>query len=481
MRHLATLLAGRRARRGARERHAMEASETTAAGTASHSLRHKLIYALGNLPSGLTSGVMGAWLMFYYCPPADSGRTGFVSPETFGLWLLILSVPSALADPTVGHLSDGTRSRLGRRIPYILYGTPILALSFIMMWFPPTQGISTANTIWLIASVLIYYLSFTAVVNPLLAIMPEIWTTEGDRMSVSALMSVAGAIGTLLSSAAGVLIEAMPGTTTILGIGVNGFRLTAILCGVFTILSTAPTVLWIRETPHSASKEVPYSILRSGWQTLKNPAFLPYLISVALINTSTTMVVALLPYQVTVLAKSTEGAAGALMAILMVVAMLFLPLVNKLIEKIPRRRLYLASCLGMGVILCFMYFIADVPGRDWSLFGIAVPARLVFMCALLLLAAPFVSVFLVVPRTLLADVMDYDEQLTGYRREAMYNGMESLIGKIPTGFAPLIMGTLFQHFGNTADRTGGILYSAIAGGVLTVLSWAAFLKYPLRK
>jgi GPH family glycoside/pentoside/hexuronide:cation symporter len=459
----------------------MEIAEATSTGTSENSLFHKLVYALGSLPVGLTSGVIGAWLMFYYCPPADSGRTGFVSPQVFGLWMLILSVPSALADPTVGHFSDGTRSRLGRRIPYILYGTPVLLLSFVLLWFPPNNGISLANTLWLIACVLVYYLSFTVVVNPLLAIMPENWQSDKDRMSVSSLMSVSGAIGTLLSSAAGVLIEAMPNTSTILGIGVNGFRLSALICAVVTLACLAPTVLWIRETPHSAAKEVPFSIWQSGWETLKNPAFLPYLISVALINTSTTLVIALLPYQVTVLAKSSEGAAGALMGGLMIAAMLFLPLVNKLIDKFPRRTLYLGSCLGMGVILCFMYLMGVIPAQSWSIFGLAIPVRLAFVTGLLLCAAPFVSVFLVVPRTLLADVMDYDEQLTGYRREAMYNGMESLIGKIPTGFAPLIMGALFAHFGNTAAQSQGILLSAIAGGVLTVLGWAAFLKYPLRK
>jgi GPH family glycoside/pentoside/hexuronide:cation symporter len=438
---------------------------------------HKMMYGLGNLPTGLLSGVMGAWLMFYYCPPEDAGRTIFVAPQVFGFWLLVLSIPSALADPIVGHFSDRTRSRWGRRIPYILFGTPVLMLSFVFMWFPPVRGLSATNTVWLAGSVLVYYLAFTAVVNPLLAIMPEVWQSEKDRMTVSSLMSIASAIGTLLSSVAGVVIEAIPDGPEILGVGVNGFRLTALICGGLTLATLAPTVFWIRETPHSESKEVPYNIIRSGWQTLKNPAFLPYILAAGLVNTSTTLVIGLLPYLVTVVAKSSEGVAGALMGGLMILAMLFLPLVNKVVEKVTRRMLFLMCCVALGAVLAALYFTGFIPETNIG----PVPARVLFMGALLLLAAPFVSVFLVVPRTLLADVMDYDERLTGYRREAMYNGMESLIGKVPVGLAPWIMGELFTRYGNTMQRTEGIALSAVAAGILTFAAWAVFLTYPLRK
>jgi GPH family glycoside/pentoside/hexuronide:cation symporter len=158
-----------------------------------------------------------------------------------------------------------------------------------------------------------------------------------------------------------------------------------------------------------------------------------------------------------------------------------MPLTIKAIDRIERRRLYLYCCLGMAVVLTLMFLMGLLPNVSYNVAGFAVRLRLAFVTALLMVAAPFVSVFLVVPRTLLADVMDYDEQLTGYRREAMYNGMESLLGKIPVGLAPFIMGQLFDHCGNTAAQPWGISLSALAAGGLTVLAWAAFLKYPLRK
>ena len=106
---------------------------------------------------------------------------------------------------------------------------------------------------------------------------------------------------------------------------------------------------------------------------------------------------------------------------------------------------------------------------------------LVHLALLLLLIAPLVSVFQVVPRTILADVMDHDEKLTGYRREAMYNGMEGLITKMASGLAPLIAGTLFSIFGNTAAQPLGIRLCPLAGSVMALAAFVAFLFYPLKK
>jgi len=46
----------------------------------------------------------------------------------------------AVNDPLLGYLSDRTRTRWGRRIPYILFGTPLLFLTFVLVWSPPLGG-----------------------------------------------------------------------------------------------------------------------------------------------------------------------------------------------------------------------------------------------------------------------------------------------------------------------------------------------------
>ena len=462
----------------------MDATTNATAVRADPGLGAKLIYSLGNFPTSLTSQMVGAWLMLLYCPP-EADRPHLVTPAVFGAIMFALGIPSALADPTIGHFSDRTRSRWGRRMPYIIFGTPILVLSFILMWYPPVRGLSSVNAVWVTVTVFFYYMAFTAVVNPYLAIMPEVWQSDDGRVSVSVWMSVTNGLGVLFASLAGLVIEAIPPDTRWAGVRMNGYTLTAIVFAAATVLFVYPTVLWIKETPHSASKEVPFSLFRSGWETLKNPAFLPYLGAVTFINTSTTLVVALLPYQVKVLAGSTEGAAGGLMAVLMVLAMACFPLVDKVTKLVSRRKLFLICCLGLGVILAAMSLMGWIPNPTWTfrlpLIGeFHLVGRLAFGIVILALAAPFVAAFLAIPRTLLADVMDYDQKLTGYRREAMYNGMESLIAKVAIGLAPAIMGFMFTHYGYTEGHALGIQLSALAGGVLTLMAFVCFLWYPFK-
>jgi len=431
----------------------------------------KSVYSMGNFVPGVVSGLISNWLMYYYCPPTDQARPLYLLPATYGLLMFLLQIPSALADPTVGHFSDRTRSRWGRRIPYILFGVPFLALSFTLMWFPPVKATSAANAVWLVVTVFIYFMSFTVVINPYLAIMPEVWRTEKDRLTLSALMSVTSGIGMLLSFAAGAVIEALAAGFMLFGFHLNGYTLTAILGGVIAVIFLAPTVIWIHETPHTEEKEVPFNILRSGWETLKNPAFLPYIVATSLLATSTAIVLAMMPYQVTVIAKSTEAMAGIMMAILMVVAMILFAPINKLADRIPRYKMYLYGCLGFGIGLPLLYFGDKIP---W------IPP-LIFMGIIMIVMAPFVSIFLLIPRTLLADIMDFDSQITGYRREAMYNGMEGLIAKIAQGLAPLIMGGLFTWFGNTAQNPMGIKLCSVAAGGLSIIAFIAFTFYPLKK
>jgi GPH family glycoside/pentoside/hexuronide:cation symporter len=80
---------------------------------------------------------------------------------------------------------------------------------------------------------------------------------------------------------------------------------------------------------------------------------------------------------------------------------------------------------------------------------------------------------------LIADVIDEDERRTGLRREAMYFGMQGLLTKVSYGVGPLLATLLFTAFGNTAEQPLGILLCGPAAGVLALLGWVAFRRYPL--
>jgi GPH family glycoside/pentoside/hexuronide:cation symporter len=90
------------------------------------------------------------------------------------------------------------------------------------------------------------------------------------------------------------------------------------------------------------------------------------------------------------------------------------------------------------------------------------------------------SGFLMLPMALFADVVDYDEKLTGFRREGIYFGVQSIFQKISIGFSVALAGTLMYAGGQNKPTEFGLKGIALAAGICAVLAFIAFLRYPLR-
>src|SRR5579875_1650454 len=90
--------------------------------------RTKLLYATSRLGSEAVGKSSGLWLLYYYAPPRDASLPTLVPSLAVGVLLTAAGVAAALDDLVVGYLSDRTRSRLGRRLPYIVLGAPLWSL-----------------------------------------------------------------------------------------------------------------------------------------------------------------------------------------------------------------------------------------------------------------------------------------------------------------------------------------------------------------
>lgn len=437
-----------------------------------------IAYSAGSLPAGILLLAVATWLMRLYCPTEDEeGRVLLVSPLWFGVVSSGVMFVAAVTDLLVGYWSDRTRSRWGRRQPYIRFGTPVLAASFLLLWFPPVRGLSDANTVWLLVMLGLLHVSFTVVVNPYLALMPEVWRTDAGRVRVSVWMAVFNTVAQVVAFAVfGVLISEFADGGFVLGINIpDGFKVAAAITFLLTLVGFLPTILWVRETPHTADKEVPFGLWSAVLHTLRNPAFLPYIGAGAMLYAAQFLITAALPYLVVtqVVEDEKEGdmvASLLLLGLVVVTAFLF-PLADRLAGRFRKKDLFMASLGSFAVVLPLVTLSGQVPG---------VPAT-VQVVASCLLIAPGLAIGLVIPRAILADVMDHDAHRTGFRREAMYNGMEGLLQKVAGGLAPLIQGALFSAFGYSRAEPWGIVACGVAGGVLSLLGMLAFRFYPLNK
>src|SRR5664280_1400247 len=108
------------------------------------------------------------------------GLMGNISLGLSAFWLgFILIIPrlwDAFTDPIIGHLSDNTRSRWGRRRPWMVCGALLSALIAVLMWYPPTSlGPVTANAFVVTMFVLLYTLGYSLFTIP--------YTAQGYELS----------------------------------------------------------------------------------------------------------------------------------------------------------------------------------------------------------------------------------------------------------------------------------------------------------
>jgi GPH family glycoside/pentoside/hexuronide:cation symporter len=432
-----------------------------------------LAYASGTLGMSLFPSFLASWQIYYFAPPADSGRVVHASAITIGIVNLIGQIVHSLADGLIGHASDRTRTRWGRRIPWILVSSPICAAAFIGIWWPPGSTASWINVAWLVALRAVMWIAYTGAFGPYCALLPEI-SQGARRIRISVFMALFEVLGTILATAvAGAIIEGARDGATLGPLHVSdGFKLAAIVTGSIALVAMLASIAAVRETAHDASKDVKYSLWRAIVRTFENPAFRPYAASFVAFRMSLLAVLTLLPYQVNVVLglDDAEAAAGTLQMVIVLGAVLLFPLVDRLARSRGKWRVMRWGFLGFAVVMSAGALVGRLP------FG----SPLAQAYAIYGLSTFPVATLLVLSRPILADVIDHDAALTGYRREGMYNGVEGLVTKLAEGVGPLVATALFALFGATRDQPLGVVLVGPVAAVFCLAGWWLFRGYPLR-
>ena len=137
--------------------------------------RNRIIYASASFGGNLVSRTSQLWLLFYYAPPSDAGLPTIVPRVVLAIILLVVGIEDAIDDPLIGYWSDRTRTRWGRRIPFVVLATPFYLLFFVLLFTPP----GASHGIWINAiyfTAVVFGLRFMGTLSggPLEALLPEI-------------------------------------------------------------------------------------------------------------------------------------------------------------------------------------------------------------------------------------------------------------------------------------------------------------------
>ncbi|MCX7943989.1 MAG: MFS transporter [Deltaproteobacteria bacterium] len=465
------------------------------------SLFQMIAYSLGNFAQGVGPAIVIGWLQYFYTKSETTldgnilrEGNAFLSYATFGFIAGGARLMEAISNPIYGYISDKSRTKWGRRKPFVMFLAPLLVSSFIAMWFPLYPTTHIINAFWLAIMLGIFWLSYAGVVGPYLSLLPEITPYREERIKLSEIMGYFEVGGMLVATiVAGMIIERFSGG---LNLGLlriaDGYKLLAIIVGIITLICFWLSIRYINETPHNRAKEVPFNFLEAISNTFRNRLFAPYVASVAFFRIGIDSVIISMPYLIVKVLGKKEDLAGAMQGAVIVFSLLLFPIVSKLSTRYGKKLIYNIGLLGFAIGLPLFYFTQSMPFlgsiiiNTLSLFGLEfrdpVLSKQIAHITLILLIISFpISTAFVLPRAIFADVVDNDEKETGYRREAMYNGMEGIISKSAAALVPVITTQLFSFFGATTERPVGILLVGPVAGLLVFFGFLSFSKYPLKE
>jgi GPH family glycoside/pentoside/hexuronide:cation symporter len=455
----------------------------TAAASDEHPIeppsRARLVYASHSFGSSVLTRATQAWLIFFYAPPADEGEPTIVPRLAISTILLCLGLLDAIDDPLIGYWSDRTRTRWGRRLPFILFATPFYVLLFFFFWTPPGQDGSAQVQagIYFTAIVFLQRIAGTLSGGPMEALLPEVARTPASRVSNVAWQFVFGSLGAVVGLVAtGIIIDQWGFVA--MGAIVAALALASRYIGMFAV--------W-RYVKGTEAAPVTLGIVPSLREAFRNDQFLCFLPTFVLFNMAVLLLTTALPFfaEVVILEDAEEmtvellgrsitlgegGVSSVLFGATIVAVLAVLPFVYRLALRLGKARVYSrAMLLGAATfpLLCFMGLIP----------GINPLAQSVVLVALA--GIPMVGVF-TFPNAIMADIIDYDSERTGQRREALYYGAQNVVEKWTASLAyPIFAGLLL--LGETPDNPLGIRLTGVVAAVASLAGWWTFRGYRLEE
>lgn len=360
---------------------------------------YKVIWGIASLGTSLISGIYAALLPIFY-----QDYLG-LQARWIGIASVIYAVWNAVNDPLFGYVTDSTRSRLGRRIPYMRYTAPFLALTFILVWFAPARAGQQALFWWMLVTMLLYDTAYTIIGLVYSALLPEVTESDAERNGLQISSSLFGLLGTLLGFIIPDMFRPKAGTSP----SFLPLQISMIIVGVICAVLIVITTLKVRERPEFHLVDKPLKLGEALKYTFTSKSFL---ILVAA-NFMSILMQALILGALFYLADYVLQ-----MNAMIPLACVFIPLIIGVpVTTLIRRRL--------GVVGA-QQLLLTVAGIALVLIAV-VPTPVILTC--LALAGFGLSGPQTLTNVLFAQVADEDELRSGVRREGAFFGVNALLTK----------------------------------------------------
>ncbi len=375
----------------------------------------------------------------------------------------------AITDPLMGWLSDRTRTRFGRRRPYLVLGAPLCGLAFFALFSPPPAFGSGATVVWFGACFLLYFVCHTIFVIPYNALGAELTLDYHERSSLFGWRESFALIGTISAAVAPFpLIAWLSSQRTAYSVLAAFYAIAMIALGVLAFLR-------LRERPDFAAR-ASNPFIPGVRRALRNRPFRILLTSYVVGSVTAAIPATLLPFFIAYVVRPEHEVFWTAVAITshFVAGLISIPLWVAASKRYGKRASWLTA-FGVAILALGGAFLV---GEGDIELGIAL---------LSVAGVAFGGQLLLTP-SIQADVIDYDEFQTGRRREAQYGALWALLPKlvaIPGAAIPLaILGGM--GYQPNAEQTPEVVFAirvlfALVPAAFSSAAFAVAWRFPIHE
>lgn len=410
-------------------------------------LKFKITWGVASLGANMIAGIFSALLPIFY-----QDYLGLAS-KWISLASLIYGIWNAINDPVFGFLSDNTRSKKGRRIPFMRYTAPFLAMSFILVWLAPQHAGDFMLFLWMLISMILYDGCYTMILLVYSALLPEVSESDTERNHLQISSSLFGMVGMLL----GFLIPDFFRPKTGSDPSFLPLQIAMVVVAITCMLLILVTTYNVKERLEFTKVDKPLSIPEQLKATFSSKSFIVLVCQ----NFMSILVSSLVTGSMYYLADYVMKTSTITLLVFIFIPMLIgIPVTNMLRARVGLLRAQQILLAIAGIGLCSM---------------IILPTNLIPIS--LVLAGFGLSGPQTLTNIMFAQVADEDEVRTGVRREGAFFGINALITKpaqsVALALAPWIL--QLTNFVTRSSNNGEALLDQPASAIFGIKLFMGFI------
>lgn len=416
---------------------------------------------MGDFARGMINGIVTTYLLTFFIPT----NANTTLPQFFLNAALIMAiirgigtVVDAITDPWVANLTDRCKHRLGRRIPFMRWSAIPYGLCCLLIFFPPINGTSVVNAIWVGVLLILYYLFSTLYNIPFSALQAEIVAEPKRRVFLYTMNSLLYVISNALVFCSS-MFKGM-----LMGAGIPeiwALRIPFIVCCTGGAVAAMIPALAIREQDYIQPKTYSQPIGQAlkaifGYRnfTIITVGYLVMWVAFTFFNTAQV-------YYITNLLALPDAWVTIVTVISIGVGVCTYPLVNLLARKVGKKPLLLGACITYvllyGAIYSYRFVIGLIGG----------PA---FAIVIGLVIAMPIAITNIIPASMFADLAQYDTIQTGEKRAGMFLAARNFANKLCQSIVVIVCALLL---GKGADGTGAATSEGVQATALVAMIFVA--------